>query len=79
MTTIVKRAIDRSGLRPPHRGAHLLRHSLATGMIRRGATMAEIGQLLRHRSPNTTELYAKVDFEGLRGVSLPWSGMAGGR
>ncbi len=79
VTTIVKRAIDRSGLRPPHRGAHLLRHSLATGMIRRGATMAEIGQLLRHRSPNTTELYAKVDFEGLRGVSLPWSGMAGGR
>jgi len=79
VSTIVKRAVDRSGLRPPVRGAHLLRHSLATGMIRRGATMAEIGQLLRHRSPNTTELYAKVDFEGLRGVSLRWLGMGGGR
>lgn len=79
VSTIVKRAIDRSGLRPPLRGAHLLRHSLATDMIRRGATMAEIGQLLRHRSPNTTELYAKVDFEGLRGVALPWPGTGGGR
>jgi site-specific recombinase XerD len=77
VTSLVKRAIERAGLKPPHRGAHLLRHSLATGMIQRGATMAEIGQLLRHRSPNTTELYAKVDFEGLRGVSLAWVG--GGR
>jgi site-specific recombinase XerD len=76
VTTLVERAVDRSGLSPSLRGAHLLRHSLATGMIRRGATMAEIGQLLRHRSPNTTELYAKVDFEGLRGVSLPWPGGA---
>jgi len=77
VTTIVEKAIARSGLSPPLRGAHLLRHSLATGMIRRGATMAEIGQLLRHRSPETTELYAKVDFEGLRSVSLPWPGTGG--
>jgi site-specific recombinase XerD len=48
-------------------------------MIQRGATMAEIGQVLRHRSVNTTEQYAKVDFEGLRGVSLPWLGIRGGR
>lgn len=79
VTSLVKRAIDRSGLSPPHRGAHLLRHSLATGMIRRGATMAEIGQLLRHRSPNTTEIYAKVDFDGLRSVALPWLGTGGAR
>jgi site-specific recombinase XerD len=79
VSTIVKRAIDRSGLRPPMRGAHLFRHSLATDMIQRGATMAEIGQVLRHRSVNTTEQYAKVDFEGLRGVSLPWLGIGGGR
>ena len=79
VTTIVERAIERAGLRPPHRGAHLFRHSLATGMIQHGASMAEIGQLLRHRSPNTTELYAKVDFEGLRGVSLTWVGAGGGR
>lgn len=79
VTTIVQRAVDRAGLRPPQRGPHLLRRSLATGMVRRGATMAEIGQLLRHRSPNTTELYAKVDFEGLRGVALPWPEAGGDR
>jgi site-specific recombinase XerD len=74
VSTIAKRAIDRSGLRPPVRGAHLLRHSLATNMVQRGATMAEIGQVLRHRSANSTEIYAKVDFDGLRGVALPWLG-----
>src|SRR5581483_6546900 len=79
VTTIVERAIDRTGLKPPWRGAHLLRHSLATDMIRGGATLGEIGQLLRHRSPVTTEVYAKVDFEGLRGVALPWPGARGAR
>ena len=79
VTTIVQRAVGRAGLRPPQRGPHLLRRSLATGMVQRGATMAEIGQLLRHRSPNSTELYAKVDFEGLRGIALPWPGAGGGR
>ncbi len=79
VSTIARRAIERSGLRPSLRGAHLFRHSLATAMIQRGATMAEIGQVLRHRSANTTEQYAKVDFEGLRGVSLPWLGIRGGR
>jgi site-specific recombinase XerD len=44
-------------------------------MIRRGATMTEIGEILRHRSPETTEIYAKVDFEALRAVALPWLGM----
>jgi len=78
VTTIVEKALDRSGLLASLRGAHLFRHSLATGMIRRGATMAEIGQLLRHRSPETTELYAKVDFAGLRDVSLPWPEETGG-
>jgi site-specific recombinase XerD len=79
VSTLVRHAIERAGLHPPHRGAHLFRHSLATGMIRHGASMAEIAQLLRHRSLRTTELYAKVDFEGLRGVALPWLGNAGGR
>lgn len=74
VSTIARRAIDRSGLEPAVRGAHLLRHSLATTMVQRGATMAEIGQLLRHRSANSTEIYAKVDFEGLRGIALPWIG-----
>ena len=74
---IVRRALSRAGLHPPHRGSHLLRFSLATTMIRRGATMAEIGEVLRHRSPETTEIYAKVDFEALRAVALPWTGPGG--
>jgi len=72
VTTIVTRALDRAGLEPPTRGAHLLRHSLATTMVRRGASLTEIGQVLRHRSPNTTEIYAKLDFDALRNVALPW-------
>lgn len=79
VTTLVARAIARSGVRSPHRGAHLLRHSLATGMIQRGAAMTEIAQLLRHRSSNTTELYAKVDLQQLRDVALPWSRQGGRR
>jgi site-specific recombinase XerD len=72
--TIVRRAIARAGLQPPSRGAHLLRHSLATDLVRRGAGLAEIGELLRHRSPDTTMLYAKVDIEALREVAPPWPG-----
>lgn len=72
VTTIVARALLRAGLAPATRGAHLLRHSLATTMLRRGASLSEIGQVLRHRSPNTTEIYTKVDFGALRDVALPW-------
>jgi len=72
LTTIVRRALARADLHPPFKGAHLLRHSLATSMLRSGATMAEIGEVLRHRAPNTTEIYAKVDFEGLRSLAHPW-------
>ena len=61
ISTIVRRALERAGLHPPTKGAHLLRHTLATGMLQRGASMAEIGEVLRHRSANTTEIYAKVD------------------
>jgi site-specific recombinase XerD len=69
---VVRRALCRAGLHPPHRGSHLLRHSLATHMIRHGASLTEIGEVLQHRSPETTEIYAKVDFEGLRALALPW-------
>lgn len=79
VSTIVARALSRAGLAPAMRGAHLLRHSLATGMVRRGASLAEIGQVLRHRSPNTTEIYAKLDFGALRDVALPWPTTAGAR
>ncbi|MFC1707515.1 tyrosine-type recombinase/integrase [Planctomycetota bacterium] len=79
VSTIVRRALARADLHPPQRGAHLLRHSLATRMLLQGASMAEIGQLLRHRSANTTELYAKVDFERLRSLAKSWPGTGGER
>ena len=79
ISTIVRRAIERAGLNPPIKGAHLLRHSLATGMLRCGASIAEIGEVLRHRSPGTTEIYAKVDFAGLRSIALPWPIAGGGQ
>jgi len=79
VSTIVMRALARAGLAPPTRGAHLLRHSLATAMVRRGASLAEIGQVLRHRSPNTTEIYAKLDFDALRDVAMPWPTTRGAR
>jgi site-specific recombinase XerD len=72
LTTIVHRALERANLHPIFRGAHLLRHSLATSMLRAGVTMGEIGQVLRHRVPSTTEIYAKVDFDGLRSLAHPW-------
>jgi len=68
-----------AGLAPPIRGAHLLRRSLATALLRAGASMAEIGHVLRHRSPNTTEIYAKVDFQALRELAQPWPIAEGGR
>lgn len=70
---VAREALRRAGLRPAGRvGAHVFRHSLARRMIRRGASLAEIAQVLRHRSVDTTQLYAKVEFEALRGVALPW-------
>ncbi len=72
LTTIVRRALTRADLHPTFKGAHLLRFSLATSMLRSGATMGEIGEVLRHRIPNTTEIYAKVDFDGLRSLAHPW-------
>jgi site-specific recombinase XerD len=79
VSTIVARALDRAGLAPATRGAHLLRHSLATAMVRRGASLTEVGQVLRHRSPNTTEIYVKLDFDALREVAMPWPTARGAR
>jgi site-specific recombinase XerD len=72
VTSVVRRALDQADLHPAFKGAHLLRHSLATSMLRSGATMTEIGEVLRHRTPNTTETYAKVDFDGLRSLAHEW-------
>jgi site-specific recombinase XerD len=78
LSTIVRRALARADLYPPLKGAHLLRHSLATSMLRCGATMREIAEILRHRALNSTEIYAKVDFQGLRSLAHPWP-MGGGQ
>jgi site-specific recombinase XerD len=72
----VRRALHRAGLNPSFKGAHLLRHSLATHLLRRGASLDEIGYLLRHRQPTTTQIYAKVDLDALRCIALPWMGGA---
>ncbi|MGA8437614.1 MAG: tyrosine-type recombinase/integrase [Candidatus Sulfotelmatobacter sp.] len=75
---IVRAALVRADIHRSGRGAaHLFRHGLATKMIRHGASMAEIAELLRHRSHTTTAIYTQVSFEALRTVALPWP-VAGG-
>jgi len=71
---MVCRALERAGLDPPVKGTHLLRHSLATQMLKDGASLAEIGEILRHRQQQTTTIYAKVDLVSLRTLALPWPG-----
>jgi site-specific recombinase XerD len=66
------RACDRAGLE--RRGAHRLRHALATEMLRAGASLPEVGQVLRHRSQLSTSVYAKVDQHALRPLARPWPG-----
>lgn len=72
VTSIVTRIMRRAGVRAG--GAHVLRHTAATEMLRGGASLAEIGHVLRHRNSNTTAIYAKVDLGALRPLALPWPG-----
>jgi len=74
--TIVGAALKRAGIETRHRGTHQFRHALGADMLRHGATLTEIGSVLRHRHAKTTNLYAKVDFAALRPLSLPWPGGA---
>ena len=76
VSTLVRRALIRAGIDSVRKGAHLFRHTLATDLLREGASLDEIGELLRHRSPNTTAVYAKVDLTALRTLALPWPGGA---
>ena len=69
---IMGRACTRAGLE--RRGAHQLRHTLATEMLRAGASLTEVGQVLRHRSQLSTSIYAKVDQNALRPLARPWPG-----
>jgi site-specific recombinase XerD len=72
--SLVRHALVRADVSAPMTGAHQFRHALATQMLRRGASLTEIGEILRHRSPQTTTIYAKVDLKALRTLALPWPG-----
>lgn len=77
VSEIVAVALQRAGIEdPPSRGAHLLRHSAATAMLRAGASLDTIGAVLRHQSSETTAHYAKVDLGMLGLVTQPWPGGA---
>lgn len=69
---LVRRACQRAGVFPA--GSHCLRHAAATGMLRKGASLPDIAQVLRHRSLETTAIYAKVDRQALRTVARLWPG-----
>jgi integrase/recombinase XerD len=77
---VLRKAFENTGSEPPTRyvGSHILRHSLATNMVRRGASLAEIGEVLRHRARSSTMIYAKLDVDGLRSIAREWPVMAGG-
>jgi integrase/recombinase XerD len=71
---IVNKVLARAGINNRRKGAHQFRHTLATEMLGRGASLAEIGEILRHCNPQTTAIYAKVDLASLRPLALPWPG-----
>jgi integrase/recombinase XerD len=79
LNNILRAAFAKTGLKPPapYVGSHILRHSLATNLVQRGASLEEISDMLRHRSPASTMLYARLDIDSLRSVSQPWP-VAGG-
>lgn len=74
--SIVRHSLQRSDVDAPTYGAHQFRHGLATEMLRRGSSLAEIGEVLGHRHPQTTKIYTKVDIKALRTLALPWPGGA---
>jgi site-specific recombinase XerD len=74
VTQAVAAAGRRAGLGTIY--GHRLRHSAATSMLAAGGSLTEIGQVLRHRRPLTTAIYARVDVEALRALARPWPGAA---
>lgn len=80
VSDIVRGALRAAGVEdPPTRGANLIRHTTATTMLRAGATLDEIGTILRHKSPDTTAHYAKVDVATLQQIAQPWPGFKEGK
>lgn len=68
----IRRAFCRAGLNPPSKGSHVLRHTAAARMIRAGASLKEVSDVLRHQHIDTTMIYSKVDLSSLREVAMPW-------
>lgn len=79
VNTIIKDALTATGQKPltPYVGSHVLRHSLATRLVNAGASLDEVGDVLRHRSRSSTLIYARLDIDGLRSIAQPWP-VAGG-
>jgi integrase/recombinase XerD len=72
--SIVRHCLQRAGVDAPTYGTHQFRHGLATEMLRQGASLGEIGELLGHHNPQTTRIYTQVDLDALRTLALPWPG-----
>ncbi len=81
LNSILKSALASAGVRPPvpHVGANLLRHSLATTLVKRGASLEEISNVLRHRSRASTMIYARLDLKGLRSIAPRWPKQGGAK
>src|SRR6266852_7200637 len=74
--SIVRFALDRAGVESISRGSHQFRHTIGSQMLAKGASLAEIGEVLRHESPDTTFIYTKVDLGALRPLARHWPGGA---
>ena len=81
LNSILIDAFAKTGLTPPapYVGSHILRHSLATNLVQRGASLEEISDVLRHRSRASTMIYAKLDIDGLRSIAQPWPAVGGAK
>jgi site-specific recombinase XerD len=71
---VARTALQRTGIPGVSMGAHTFRHTLATDLLRRGASLDQIGRILRHKDASTTAIYAKVDMEALRPLAMRWPG-----
>ena len=74
VSCIVRHSLERATIDAPTFGTHQFRHGLATEMLRQGASLWEIGDILGHRHPQTTKIYTRVDLNALRTLAQPWPG-----
>ncbi|MET4072740.1 integrase/recombinase XerD [Bradyrhizobium sp. S3.2.6] len=79
VNAVLKDALKATGQKPvtPYVGSHLLRHSLAVQLVNSGASLDEVGDVLRHRSRTSTMIYARLDIDGLRSIAMPWPVVGG--